>query len=102
MRRAARVVRGPAQQRGDRARIREVFVAAEARLALDGNAAAHVDAELARGLRLSALRFHRLLEAFLIEREPALARDICSEIDGKAEGVVQPERGFAGDLPGSQ
>ena len=84
--------------RDDLALVLEVLVAAERRSRRRASSrAAQVDAELARRARAFALRFHRLLEARLVDREPALARDVGGEVDREAVGVVELEDGLAGD-----
>src|SRR4029453_15947186 len=64
--------------------VRQVLVAAERGLALDGNACREVNAELARRATALALRVHRCIETGLIDRQPTLACDVRCEIDGKA------------------
>ena len=74
-------MRAVLEQRDDAAFAADAFVAQELGLVFELHAAAQVDAELAGRLRLLALRFHRGLEARLIDGEAALARDVGREID---------------------
>ena len=87
--------RAALEQRDDLADVGGGFVAEEVRLVFEANAARHVDAELARGLRLLALHFHRGFVAGVVDGQAALARDVGGEVDRKAVGVVELEDGFA-------
>ena len=73
------------------------LVAAAARSRVNSLSASSVSeprrshAELARGARALALRLHRLLEARLVDGEPALARDVGRQVHREAVGVVELE-----------
>src|SRR5207302_3565671 len=68
------------QDRDDATLRIEAFVALKQRARIDFGAATQVDSELARLLRPAPLLLHRFIEARLIDRDPALARDVRREI----------------------
>jgi len=53
---------------------------------------------LPRGARGGLLPCHRRIEARLVHRDPARAQRVLGQVIGKAVGVVELERGFAGQL----
>ena len=75
-----------------------VLVAGEGGLALDRDAGAQVDPELARRPRPGPLLLHRRLEPGLVDREATLARDVVRQVHREAEGVVQAEDRLARNL----
>ena len=86
-----------AQQRRDPAIGAQALVALEQRARVDVRPGAQVHAELARLLGAASLLLHRCLEACLIDRQPALARDVGGEVHRKAVGVVELEDRVAVD-----
>ena len=73
---------------------RKAVVAAELRRT-PGILDARVHLEFARGAGALALALHRRLESSMVDHDAALARHVRSQIDGKTEGVVELEHGFA-------
>src|SRR5690606_14670250 len=80
------------QREDPRAGDRQVLVALEARrLAVVLERVAGPEAP--GRARLLALALHRRLEALLVDAHAALAADVGGQVQRKAVGVVEPERG---------
>ena len=75
----------------------ELFIAAELAFGIERPGRAQVDAELAGGARAIALQFHLPLEPRLVDREPALTRDVGGQVHRETIGVVELEHRLAGD-----
>src|SRR5690606_33999510 len=75
----------------------EPLVAVELGRLIEGRRPAPACREPARLAGALALRGHVLLEAGLVDREAALARDVRGQVDREAVRIVEPEHGLARD-----
>ncbi len=87
-----------AEERNDIAAIGQLAVAGKFGLALDLDAFAVVDVEVAGGTGALALGVHCRIKTGHIDFKISLTGHIGSQIDRKAVGVVKLEHGFARDL----